>query len=103
MQEKESIMDVQCKLKIISLNKFMITRITVLDHSERLAMLNSYPHYRICNLHLATIKDNYIPSYLHCLKILGRSTTDKHVLFVKFSTYSAYSCPLYSVIIYLFM
>ena len=38
MQEKESIMVVWCKLKILSL------RITVRHHSASLAMLNSYPH-----------------------------------------------------------
>ena len=54
MQEKESIMVVRCELKILSLG------ITVQHHSASLVMPNSYPHDRIFNLQLTTIKDSYI-------------------------------------------
>ena len=47
MQEKESIMVVQCELKILSL------KITVWHHSA------SYPRDRTFNLHLTAIKDSY--------------------------------------------
>ena len=54
MQEKESIMVVQCELKILSLG------ITVWHHSASLEMTNSYPNDGIFNLHLTTIKESYI-------------------------------------------
>ena len=53
MQEKESIMVVQYKLKLPSL------RITVWHHEARLVMQNSYPHDVIFNPHLTIIKDSY--------------------------------------------
>ena len=54
MQEKKSVIVVQCELKIKSLG------ITVRYHSASHVMSNSYPHDRIFNLHLTTIKDSYI-------------------------------------------
>ena len=54
MQEKESIMTVQCKFKILS------REITVRHHEASLMMPNSYPCDRIFNPHLTTIKDSYI-------------------------------------------
>ena len=54
MQEKESIIVLRCKLKILSLG------ITVRHHSARLVMPNSYPRDGIFNQHLTTIKDSYI-------------------------------------------
>ena len=56
MQEKESIMVVQCELKILSLG------ITVRHHSASFVMPNSYPRDGIFNLHQTTIMDSYIPS-----------------------------------------
>ena len=53
MQEKESIMVVQCELTFPSL------RITVQHHSASFVMLNSYPRDGIFKLHLTTIKDSY--------------------------------------------
>ena len=53
MQDKESIMPVPCKLKILSLG------ITVGHHSTSLLMPNSYPRDGIFNTHLTTIKDSY--------------------------------------------
>ena len=50
MLEKESIMVVWCKLKVLSL------RITVRYHSASLAMLNSYRRDRIFNPQLPAIK-----------------------------------------------
>ena len=54
MQEKESIMVVRCKLKILSLG------ITVQHHSPNLVMPNSYLCDGIFNQHLTAIKDYYI-------------------------------------------
>ena len=54
MQEKESIMIVQCKLKIMSLG------ITVRIHSASLSMPKSYPCDGIFNPHLTTIKYFYM-------------------------------------------
>ena len=54
MQEKESVMVVQCELKIPTLG------ITVRHHSASLVMPNSYPRDGIFNPHLTTIKDSYI-------------------------------------------
>ena len=56
MQEKESIVTVQCELKIPSL------RITVRHHWASLVMLNSYPCDGNLNPHLTTIKDSYSPT-----------------------------------------
>ena len=53
MQEKESIMVVQCELKIMSL------RITIRHHLASLMMPNGYSHDGIFNPHLTTIKGSY--------------------------------------------
>ena len=53
MREKESIMVVQCILKIRSLG------VTVRHHSASLVMPNSCPRDGIFNPHLTTIKDSY--------------------------------------------
>ena len=55
MQEKESVMVVQCELKIPSLE------ITIRHHSASVVMPNSYNRDGIFNLHLTTSKDSYIP------------------------------------------
>ena len=49
MQEKESIMVVQCRLKI------QLLGITVMHQSASLVMLNIYSHDGIFNPHLTTI------------------------------------------------
>ena len=54
MQENESIMVVQCELRIPSLG------MTVQHHTASLVMLNNYPRDRILSPHLKTIKDSYI-------------------------------------------
>ena len=53
MQEKESIMVVWYKLKVLSL------RIAVRHHSASLAILNSYRRDRILNPQFTAIKNSY--------------------------------------------
>ena len=52
---KESMVVVQCRLKILSLG------ITDWYHLASLMMLNNYPHDKIFNPHITTINDSYIP------------------------------------------
>ena len=60
MQEKESIMVVQCELKIPSFE------FTVRHHWAKLMMLNSYSSDRIFNPHLTTIKGERGGSVVEC-------------------------------------
>ena len=68
MQENESVMIVQCELKIPSLG------ITVWHHLASLVMPNSYPCYETFNHHLTTIKDSYSLKYT-CLEPGEQSLT----------------------------
>ena len=58
MQEKESIMVVRCRLKILSLG------ITVRHHSAKLMVHNSDPWDRFFYLYLTTMIDSYITQLL---------------------------------------